>query len=1150
MKKITGIILGVIGILLVAALLVPSFITLNRYKPEIQQKALEATGRDIVINGDIRLGILPSPFARLTDVVITNPQGASSEHFASVKSIDVGVALAPLFSKKIQVTHIDVVEPVINLEVLADGSNNWQFKPQDETPSIAEPEPATAKEATNLSIDEFEIEKGILRYIDGPAQSTQEIGPINGKFNVASLQGPVSGEGSFTVMDKLPIGFNFKVDSLPSETNKTIPLRLILGVMNDAATADFKGMLQTEKNAASTIESNIAISDMAKILGAISTDGKPPELPAYLRGKVALNGMLHHQGDQAKIENLVIRAGSAEISGSMNAALKDTKTITIDLKNVVLPPESSTSSTASAKTTASKTQNLAQMLESNFSLLSGFLDTSLPGTPVNLVVTAAHLPLPGKALRDLRLAASSSETGITIQNFQAKMAGNTSLQVKADLLARKDGKIDHATVIAMVSTQNMQAAMGNPSQASEAPITINTTLKLTRQELRLKPLQVSQSGQTVNGSVIYTPGAAEALDIALKGSALNLDALLGKPSQSTATSGKETAAKVTAKNEPANPLAQLEGLRAKISADIDSVTYQHKTAKNIAVKASVSSAGLDLNEAKIGDLGGMNIAAKGKIASLSPLGGVDLNATANSPNLSRTLKTLGNEAAANLGASEFTATLKGDTNALDIALDGSIDQGTVKVKGTAKNLDKSPGFIGRIDITHPETATIVRNFGGLKPAVNLGAFALNMDAAYGADTLKADNLVVKLGSAGTLQGHINVTPEKDSRKIDAVLRADKLALAALMGDDTQTNAASVDTSKPSTSQQSWSKENIDLSALRNLNGSASVQIGELLYQKFVIHDFNTKVNFANNQIGLEQLKGNLFNNGPFNINGTLAPGAKNQAHRGDFMISITNADAAKLFVALGSEPFKKGTLDVNQKINFNGASPHALISSLNGDGQIKITNGVVNGIDLDGLAAKLDRPNSLSDFAAIIDQARAGGITAISDTTIPVLIRNGIVQVQNTVVKTAKTQMAMSGVVNFPPKTVDLTGQITFVEQRNLPPLTLLVKGPMNDPQKSFDTRSFTSFYAQKATEKLRENVTGKINDLLGIPSQPAPAQAPAEAAPTAPAIPENAIDAPSAPVAPTVPTAPERSQREQRDDALKQLGGQMLNNLLGGGGR
>src|SRR5690606_25085745 len=127
------------------------------------------------------------------------------------------------------------------------------------------------------------------------------------------------------------------------------------------------------------------------------------------------------------------------------------------------------------------------------------------------VVTAAQFPLsPDRTLRDVRLALSSSKKGMTVQRAAAKLPGSTQLDMTARLPARDDGMIEQATATIDISSQNIAAALGNQSDKT-TPLNAKTTLLLTRQQLKLDPLQITQKGQTVSGSVLYNPKADEAL---------------------------------------------------------------------------------------------------------------------------------------------------------------------------------------------------------------------------------------------------------------------------------------------------------------------------------------------------------------------------------------------------------------------------------------------------------------------------------------------------------------------------------------------------------------------------------------------------------------------------------------------------------------
>jgi len=56
---------------------VPFFIDLNDYKAEIAAKAKEATGRDLAIDGNISLSILPTPTVTVAGLRFGNAPGGS-----------------------------------------------------------------------------------------------------------------------------------------------------------------------------------------------------------------------------------------------------------------------------------------------------------------------------------------------------------------------------------------------------------------------------------------------------------------------------------------------------------------------------------------------------------------------------------------------------------------------------------------------------------------------------------------------------------------------------------------------------------------------------------------------------------------------------------------------------------------------------------------------------------------------------------------------------------------------------------------------------------------------------------------------------------------------------------------------------------------
>ena len=226
LRKVLYVVIGLVVLLVAAVLIGPSFVDWNKYKPEITAAAEKQTGRTLAIDGDISLSILPAPTLTAEGVRFANVEGASTADMVTLQALDVRVALIPLLSGDIQVESVTLVDPVIVLEAMADGTNNWTLNPPaDES---AESEGTTTGETTTgetteapasdeqaadasgsgmqISLDHLGIENGTLIYIDHAAGSEQRIESLDATIEARSLQGPfrIQGDGKSTPADHKP----------------------------------------------------------------------------------------------------------------------------------------------------------------------------------------------------------------------------------------------------------------------------------------------------------------------------------------------------------------------------------------------------------------------------------------------------------------------------------------------------------------------------------------------------------------------------------------------------------------------------------------------------------------------------------------------------------------------------------------------------------------------------------------------------------------------------------------------------------------------------------------------------------------------------------------------------------------------------------
>jgi AsmA protein len=116
-------------VLVIAVILAPSLIKLDDFKPQILAAAKQATGREIAIGGPIGFSVWPVLGLQLKDISIGNKEGVSPPVMASASELGVGITLPSLFSGKLEVNELRLVDAQLNLSTNKSGQGNWVLKP-------------------------------------------------------------------------------------------------------------------------------------------------------------------------------------------------------------------------------------------------------------------------------------------------------------------------------------------------------------------------------------------------------------------------------------------------------------------------------------------------------------------------------------------------------------------------------------------------------------------------------------------------------------------------------------------------------------------------------------------------------------------------------------------------------------------------------------------------------------------------------------------------------------------------------------------------------------------------------------------------------------------------------------------------------------
>jgi uncharacterized protein involved in outer membrane biogenesis len=167
-KKIL-IIAGLIIVTLIGAFcVIVSIYDFNKLKPRIAQAVKDATGRELRLDGDIKLKVGFTVAVAAENVGLQNVPWGTRPGLATIKRLEFQFALIPLIKRKIELRRVTLVEPDILVETNFSGTSNLTFQPQEGEAARVEAGPPLLA----LIFQEVLVRKGLLTYRDARSGST------------------------------------------------------------------------------------------------------------------------------------------------------------------------------------------------------------------------------------------------------------------------------------------------------------------------------------------------------------------------------------------------------------------------------------------------------------------------------------------------------------------------------------------------------------------------------------------------------------------------------------------------------------------------------------------------------------------------------------------------------------------------------------------------------------------------------------------------------------------------------------------------------------------------------------------------------------------------------------------------------------------
>lgn len=200
--KIFGIVVGVIIVLIIAAVLIlPHVINPNDYRDDIERTVKNKTGRTLTITGDIKLSLFPWLGVDVGQASLGNAPGFGNRPMATIQDMEVRVRLLSLLFGPTEIGNLKLDGLTLDLERDAAGKTNWQDL-LEHGKQPARQQPGKKGGLANAVIDSIELSNATIDWRDAVAKTEYHLRNVN--LTVGKVQ---AGE-------PFPLKANFALDSV------------------------------------------------------------------------------------------------------------------------------------------------------------------------------------------------------------------------------------------------------------------------------------------------------------------------------------------------------------------------------------------------------------------------------------------------------------------------------------------------------------------------------------------------------------------------------------------------------------------------------------------------------------------------------------------------------------------------------------------------------------------------------------------------------------------------------------------------------------------------------------------------------------------------------------------------------------------------
>ncbi|HEY0963681.1 MAG TPA: AsmA family protein [Pseudomonadales bacterium] len=913
----------------------------NDNKEWIAEKFRENTGRELVLGGDVAWTLYPWLGITANDVSIGNAPGFSATPLVRAQHLDARIKLMPLLGGEYEIDTVRLHGAQVNLEVRGDGVNNWTMgNAADEADPDAEP---SGPAVPNFVIGGVDIRDAALTYDDQLANTHYEIS----NFDVAI--------GELVYGAPLDVRMNFDALSRTPELEASAEVTGTVVYDVDNGRYDLEPLVldatlrgPNVPNGSADIDLTTALTvnldDDTLSLRELQLDALDTQIVAALEASrissdaPAVDGNLNARGDDlAVIFRILEQDELAERIGALSSNFTIDATFDADMQD----------GTVNVPTLQ------ANLLGADISgtLAASRVNTEAPAIRGNLDASGPDLPTLVEVLGMLQGGSGGELTRI---GRDLARVPDKSFRVQANFDAdMQSGELDVPELYV--------AIVGATIQGNVAGTRIQTDTPQLRGQLNAQgpdlPLLMMIAGQLTGGQEAALNQTGQQLRQGVRNRAFTLSADFDADMQA----GNVQVPALTATMLGFSLNGRLDANDIEDGGSVDgALTLEGDNLREVL--AAIGQADL----ADVAQSISLDVQLGGSSDDLriSPLVAELVVAGEQIPNSPQTLAlnadTLVNLENDSLQVDAFTL------SGLGLNLTGNV---------SATNIRENAAFDGRIEVPAFDARALLDQLNQTVTTADSSALtsvALSSQFSGTTNSIELDDLALKLDDSA-ITGSLALT-NLETMSGTFTVNVDSIDADRYLNPTVEDNAAASEAPA----------EPLPVDSLRALNMQGSLNVGALTISGLRMNDIVVQLNAANGNVALNPIRANLYE-------GSFA---------GDIALNVAEAEPVATVntqlstIALGpllqdfmESQYLTGTANITLALTGRGADSATIKQNLSGSGELGVSDGVLQGVDVDAVLRTLEamiRSRSMQ-------QMPEGGATEFEEFAATLQVNEGVV---------------------------------------------------------------------------------------------------------------------------------------------------------------